>query len=76
MKIWTKEQKNVTLDEVEVSDDFWNSEYGRVVGEGCRDLNEYLKLYLAAEHGMVLVATRDFESLRATVNHNWPKEWR
>ncbi len=77
MKIWTKEQTNLELDPVEVSDKFWESEYGRVAGEkGSQPLDEMLKLFLAAEYGYVLSRTRDFESVQATVMHNWPMEWR
>jgi hypothetical protein len=77
MTIWTKNQENVDLDDVEVSDKFWDSEYGRVAGEkGCLPLAEALKLFLAAEYGYVLSRSRDFDMALATVNHNWPKEWR
>ncbi len=76
MKIWTRWQKNAELDDVEVSAQFWGSEFGRVAGERGYDLDIMLNRFLACRYEMVLCSTRHYEALRATVMHNWPKEWR
>lgn len=77
MKIWTKDKSHDELDGVAVAEEFWQSEYGRVTGErGCAPLVEMLKLFLAAEYGMVLVNSRDLVKLEATAMHTWPEEWR
>lgn len=76
MKIWTVEQKNLELDPVEVSDEFWASEYGDVAGSKGHDFDLMLKLFLAHKYGMVLVTAHGYAEVRVTVMHNWPVEWR
>lgn len=74
MKIWTVESKSEEWNEVELSDEFWESQYGRVTAERCHDLDQKLSLFLAYHTGAVLWDARGYQALRATVLHNWPKE--